>query len=112
MSSDIWCFLVGDVNIFPVTINEAVTVGRLKEKIKEKTQALKELDAHHLTLYRLEVNDSGDKPNLVKYLNQLAQNLDMGNPLDPRKPLSEIWVGAPQGKSYYIVIQAPESESI
>jgi len=111
MSSDIWCFLVGDVNIFPVPY-EAVTVGRLKDKIKEKTQALKDVGAHHLTLYRVEVNNSYNEPNLVNYLNQLAQTLDMGNPLDPRTPLSEIWIEAPQGNSYYIVIQAPESESI
>jgi len=113
MSATIWCFLVGGPNIFPVDIDATKTVGHLKIKIKEGNPVdLKNLDPVYLTLYRLEVDDSDDEPNHVNHLNQLAQNLNVGNALHSWKPLSEVWIEAPQGKRYCIVVQAPKGESI
>jgi len=107
----IWCFLVGGLNPFHVDIDESKTVSHLRKQIKaETTPVLVDVPLHDLTLYRVAV-DCGDLPSRVNQLNQLAQNLNMGDPLDGEDQLSGVWKEPPAGQKYYIVVQAPKGES-
>ena len=75
MSHPYWCFLAGDSSLFPVKFDdETATVGELKDKIKEKKPAtLGHIDANHLTLYRVEVDESYDEQRRIDELERVHE---------------------------------------
>ena len=117
MSFSIWCFFVGDPdgNIFEVNIdgNGTITANRLKEQIKAKKRALKDIDADHLTLHRVIIDSSLQKKARKTELNRLSENLNEDTELDAAEVLSASnYNNPPERKKYIILVRAPEGESI
>ena len=114
MPSEVFCFIPGEDSSFPVKIDETESVGTLKEEIKAaKHPELEHVAANKLTLYKVEIEDELDysftEQGLVSHLNQLYQDRNQNDGLRARRKLSEVF---PPGKSYYILVQVPPSESI
>ena len=59
---EIWCSIVGEEGIFPVTTSPQHTTYDLKEQIKEirKTHALSKVDAAELTLWKVRMTTASD----------------------------------------------------
>jgi len=113
MSFAIWCFLIGESNIFKVKIDPTDDVADLTQKIKGQKQALKEIDADHLTLYLVTVDASLTKEPRRNELNRLSKNLPEDTELDADDVLSaDIYNSPPEGKKYIILVRSPEGESI
>ena len=119
MSFSIWFFLVGDpdANIFEVTIDETMTVGELKHKIKQETKpTLDKVSANHLTLHRDTIDPTLHKQARKDELNRLSKNLP-DTELDAAEVLSadiynihNIHKTSPTGKNYIILVRTPEGE--
>ena len=106
------CFVPGDRSTFPVDIEEHRWVADLKDKIKEKNPE-SNIAAHHLTLYRVEVDTPCDEQKRIDELEQLSRNLDGRTKLDSEQVLSGLFgESPPQGKKYYVLVQVPEGKSI
>ena len=58
---EIWCSIVGEGEIFPVTTSPQHTIYDLKEQIKEiRTHALSNVDAADLTLWKVRMTTASD----------------------------------------------------
>jgi len=114
MSFSIWFFLVGDpdANVFEVTIDETMTVGELKYKIKEETKpTLDKVSANHLTLHRDTIDPTLHKQARKDKLNQLFKNLPEDTELDAAQVLSaDMYKTPPTGKRYIILVRTPGGE--
>ena len=59
---NIFCVVEGDESLFAVEIKETLTVANLKDEIFKKIPfTLKEVEARHLKLYKIEIKLSEDK---------------------------------------------------
>ena len=113
MSNEIFCFLVGGLNVFPITISETVTVGRLKDIIKGKKQALKDIDADRLTLHLVTISGTVRRAQLIDELNTFPEDSPECILLDDDiEPFSSYFGGTPAEKKCYILVRAPEGEFI
>ena len=105
------CFLIGGDTTFKVKIDSTGEVSDLKNQIKEKKQALKDIDADHLTLHRVTIDTSLRQGALISKLKTLSENLPECMPLnDDVELLSNISGETSAGKRYYILVRAPEGE--
>jgi len=111
----ILCFVPGDHSTMLVNIDEQSWVAELKNKIKEMAPAtLNGIDAHRLTLYRVEVDRTYDMQQCIDEFKRLSGNLNECTKLnDVEKELSVFFgESPPEGKKYYILVQLPEGKSI
>jgi len=108
------CFVPGDHSTFPVDIEEHRWVADLKKEIiKENPAMFGNIDAHHLALYRVEVDEGYNKQERINELERLFQHLNECTELDEEQQLAEIFDESPvKGKKYYILVQVPEGKSI
>jgi len=107
------CFLIGGDTIFKVKMDSTDEVSDLKYEIKEKKQALKEIDADHLTLHLVTIDASFGQGALINELKTLFENLSECRPLhDDTEALSNIFGEIPAGKRYIILVRTPEGESV
>ena len=110
----IWCFLIGDRDVFPVDINEIHTwwtVTHLKHAIKVKlSNTLATVAADALTLYRVAIDESSCY-NGVTYMNEftrLSHNLKECTELDEKQQVSVIFdERPPPGRMYHILVKPP-----
>ncbi|KAG2116465.1 uncharacterized protein F5147DRAFT_768830 [Suillus discolor] len=96
------CLVLGDHprNIFPVKIVSTKLVDNLKDLIKEKTHAFRDLDADALQLWKVDlpVDDT-----LESNIDELK--LDYKKALSPVDQMFEVFDTPPQRKHLHIVVQ-------
>lgn len=111
MSKTIWCFIIGDIETWPVKIDFAETVAHLKKEIRQDNP---NLNAPGVALYRAMVDESINKQreNRMNELNRLCQDLKEYKELDEQQLLGEIFGEVPQGKICYALVRTPDGESI
>ena len=109
----IYCLLEGEKNLFPVKIDEDMSAGFLMKEIKkEKSVALKTVDANNLKLYHVGIElDESDEQLHITRANEVFQDLGKSTPLREWRTLSEVEKGFPKG-FLHILVQLPPSESI
>jgi len=114
MSFAIWCFLIGESDIFKVKIDPTDDVADLKQKIKGQKQALKEIDADHLTLHRVTINRPLETEALINELERLSETPQECTPLNLAIDVlsADIYNNPPTGKMHIILVRTPEGESI
>lgn len=103
----IFCAIQHEWTPFPIKVPKDSTVGDLKKAIKSETMAtFPSLDAHTLTLYRVDVNPEG-------YTEQeLPDALVKAKPKDSLSPLSGLGDlypsdSPPPKKTIHILVQPP-----
>jgi hypothetical protein len=75
---DVFCFIIGSANVFPVNINavSSPTVAHLKPAIQANApQTLNGVDPHRLTLDRVVIDVSLNQEALINELNRLSVSL-------------------------------------
>jgi len=89
-------------------------VHQLKKEIKEETKPTLDLVcATHLKLYRVTISNSLNKESRRNELNRLSKNLPEDTELEADEVLSaNIYNKPPKGKKHFILVRAPEGESI
>jgi len=109
------CFLIGGDRTFQVEIDRAKFVGNLKSAIKEqKPVALKDVDADQLTLYKGNIKNSiaTKRPERMKELGRLSQNLSECTLLDDLEVLSDIFGETPPTGQvcFILLVELPQGE--
>ena len=56
----IWCLLEGENTLFPVLALPTISIGELKKLIKEEIAKGINVDAHHLTLWKVRMTMASD----------------------------------------------------
>lgn len=109
MFCTIFCILIGENHAFPVDIDNGLTVGHLKCKIKaEKTQALASIEADVLTLYQINV-DGSDEDEYIKEVKVLAQNLRSLKKLSGLQSLKDVFGSSgPPRRRINVLVQPNE----
>jgi len=108
------CLILGEINPFPVTINQTQLVGKLKDAIKEEQQL--SYPTRLLTLYKINVGVSDDN-KYKSILHGVSQPGYVFNPKFELNPVHEIsWYfgqssDRPKG-AIHILVETPQSESI
>ena len=113
MLQTLFCIVLGETTAFPVDIDENMTVGHLKDAIKEKTKpGLDRFAAHALTLYKVNI-DMSDKAKFTKEIQDISQDLSKTEKelFNPSEELSNVFgeTGPPKGK-IHILVKSPEGE--
>jgi len=107
------CIVLGEASVFPVKINDAQLVGELKKAIKnENPNDFKDIDAHHLTLYKIKIvipDDEGD--NILDRVSQPGYVFDPKDKLFPTHKMSRYFGQDPDG-DIHILVELPQSKSI
>ena len=108
------CIILGEKILFPVDINEGMTVGQLKKAIKnEKPHKFKDFDADELTLHQIKIiipdDDEGD--NILDGVSQPGYVFDPKRKLFPTSKISRYFGQDPEG-DIHILVELPESKSI
>ena len=112
MSRTTWCFIIGDIETWPVKIDFTETVSHLKKEIKQENP---DLNTPGVTLYRAAVDESINKQreNRMNEPNRLCQDLKECKELDDEQHLlGDIFDEVPQGKICYVLVRTPEGDSI
>jgi len=108
-----WCILIGEYTSFLVDLVETATVDQLKEGIIAKNKVLKDLATRHLTLYRVELDESYDEKKRISELDQLYEHLNEYPALGAENPLSVYFDGsASPAKKYFTLVRVPEGKSM
>ncbi|KAF9236576.1 hypothetical protein BU15DRAFT_28414, partial [Melanogaster broomeanus] len=100
----LYCWVRGQStnHIFPVKISSTMTVGDLKEAIKDKKPVdFRDVDADALALYKVSHADNGDLQKTLEHL-----TFDDEEPLNPMAPLSSVFSDVPP-RHLHIVIETP-----
>jgi hypothetical protein len=114
MRYKIFCFLPGDSAVFPVKISETRTVAELKKRIKKETHRLAAVDAHEVTLYRVDI-DASDMKKAIDEAETIFQglstsgNVELLNPVDELKGVFKTGFA---GRTIHILVQPPRGKSI
>jgi hypothetical protein len=61
----IWCLLEGENTPFPVIALPTISIGELKDLIKEKKAKGINADAHHLTLWKVRMTMASDSTTTI-----------------------------------------------
>jgi hypothetical protein len=117
MSYELFCAIIGDKDGFPVKFDGTQTVGSLKDAIKAKAaQTLASVDAHALTLYKVNIDISNKKisARVKEQICQSSIDFDREQKLDPVDDLSDYWGESdlPKKKTIHILVELPAGESI
>jgi len=115
MPNLVWCFLVGDADIFSVDIDQTKSVDHLKDEIKTKQQSkLDHIAAADLTLYHVNIKfDESDEQQHITRANEVFQDLSKHKPLSSSLKLSTIKGGFGFSDGFlHILVQLPPSESL
>ncbi|GJJ78316.1 hypothetical protein EMPS_10675 [Entomortierella parvispora] len=108
MVNKLFCLLEGDSmkNGFPVDMEPAMTVGDLREKIKDKkSNDLDRIDADRLILWLVSIPE-----DMRQYSSILFDSLRDKEELDrPRTPLSKLFPEGPDDSTYIFVQRPPQS---
>jgi len=112
--SAIFCLLEGENDLFPVKIDEEMSVGFLMDEIKrKKSVALVAVDANNLKLYHVNIklDESAEQQHITR-ANEVFQDSSLHEPLRMWHMLSTIkeGFGFPNG-FLHILVQPPSSES-
>ena len=109
MLCTIFCILIDENRAFPVDIDNGLTVGHLKSKIKaEKTQALASIQADVLTLYQINV-DGSDEDEYITEVKVLAQNLMSLKKLSGLQSLKDVFgLSGPPRRRINVLVQPTE----
>ena len=112
---EISCFIPGAKNTFTVDVEKSRGVTLLKDKLKEKKpQTFADVEADHLQLYQVIINDDLDKKPRMEELERLYKEKEKeGKQLDERRMLSKYFgESPPEGFKFYVIIEIPRGESI
>jgi len=102
----VYCAILGDNTLFPVTINGDQSVGELKKQIKvEEPLKLASFGASTLTLYKVEISlKENDYGPLMEAISQSSVEVEEDQQLRfPLSKLSTIQGGFPQGVLHILV---------
>jgi len=102
----VFCAILGDDDLFPVTINGDQSVGELKKQIKvEKSLKLASFEASTLTLYKVEISlNENDYGPLMEAISQSSVGVEEDQKLRfPFTPLSTIPDGFPKDVLHILV---------
>jgi Crinkler effector protein N-terminal domain len=109
-SYKLWCWAFGEshTHSFPVRISKTYTVGELKEMIKAKKMAYRDIDASSLVLWRVAI----DIEHLDSTLGALKNPCDVAGSvqLSTFDAIEEAFPDAPKPKFLHIIVQR-EGES-
>jgi Crinkler effector protein N-terminal domain len=100
----LFVYVIGLERPFPVDIKRSQTVGHLKKAIlKENPHDLKDIDARHLDLYKVDIPYDNDfKESVSQAFREKKEELD-----DPFDTLSEIFPQKPRAKVVSILVEIP-----
>ena len=110
---EVSCFIPGNENTFTVDVEMTGKVHSLKKRIKhEKPITFTDVEADHLVLYQVTIEEDLDKEQCIEKLEKLSQNKEC-RWLDERIQ-SSIYFGEspPSGMEYYIIVEKRKGESI
>ncbi|KAF9527619.1 hypothetical protein CPB83DRAFT_855728 [Crepidotus variabilis] len=104
----IFCAIQHEWTPFPVDIKNDSTVGHLKDAIKAKNTArFGSIDAHTLTLYRVDVDVGG---STAKERQAALAQMILTESLDPLKKLYKLYSSQPPDDTIHILVQPPAPE--
>jgi hypothetical protein len=61
----IWCLVETENTLLPITASPALSIGQLKDLIKEKSAKSNDADAHHLTLWKVRMTMASDSTTTI-----------------------------------------------
>jgi hypothetical protein len=97
----LFVFVIGLERPFSVDIEQSKTVDHLKKAIlKENPHDLKDIDARHLDLYKVDIPDDND-------LEQMAPRAAREKLEVPSRKLSKIFTTAPAEEVVSILVEIP-----
>ncbi|KAI9460095.1 hypothetical protein F5148DRAFT_272422 [Russula earlei] len=104
---DLFVYIIGMGNAFPVNIERSMTVGHLKEAIlQKKPNDLKGVDADRLKLYQVDLPDDKDLEKAAKQATEGQEPLTVSSRL-----LSKIFQRDPLEERVSILVEVPEIET-
>src|SRR5258706_15428122 len=105
----IFCLLEGEMDPFPVRIDESQFVGDLKDRITEERPDV-DVVAVKLELYRIDV-DASDLQKAIKDVETLAPRLIPTDRLNPTLDLNDIFPEGVPRKKIHFLVRVPNAES-
>jgi len=111
----LFCIVLGQKTTFSVKVDEGMTVGGLKEAIKNKKPIdLNHVDADHLTLHQIRIFIPDDDDGYNKIMNGISQPgyvFDSKRTLIPTSKISKYFGQGPAG-DIHILVELPKGKSI